>query len=347
MSVSQREIVAVRSLTESDLGLFAAHRASAKSNQRAININADVARIMLSSSIFDAGGADFRCICLFEGVTQEETRRFRKVHKNWRLGGSKIEGKKFAHLDSKDFVLIRSICNNDGRSPIILSFISRNIDRVVHAGVAAIVDGSLQKSMAIFRDGTPAYGALIPHCLFPDGASNADAHSEQPQKTNVPRPIIPPMPREAEAYDSGKRSRTIKDKLREPHIMERMLRAASDLSAPAQLNFMKTVEALATQLREILLKTGGIIRLTKDHSEFWARLRGQRIGFVDGGLANLSALGSAPIAARVGGFTVVPGKLGDDREDFLVLKQLIDELYSGSDGGVYNDSFPDPGALRG
>ena len=56
-----------------------------------------------------------------------------------------------------DFVLIRSICDNDGRSPIVLSFISRNIDRVVHAGVAAIVEGKLQKSMAVFREGTPAY----------------------------------------------------------------------------------------------------------------------------------------------------------------------------------------------
>ena len=65
MSVSLREVVVVRSLTDSDLGLFAAHRVSAKSNQRAININADVARIMLSSSVFDAGGADFRCICLY------------------------------------------------------------------------------------------------------------------------------------------------------------------------------------------------------------------------------------------------------------------------------------------
>ena len=57
-------------------------------------------------------------------------------------------------------------------------------------------------------------------------------------------------------------------------------------------------------------------------------------------------LGSAPIAARVGAYTVVPGTLGPQRESFVVLKQLIDELYSHEEGGVYSDSFPDIGALR-
>lgn len=57
-------------------------------------------------------------------------------------------------------------------------------------------------------------------------------------------------------------------------------------------------------------------------------------------------LGSAPIAARVGGYVVVPGARGPERENFVVLKYLIDELYSSHGGGVYDDSFPDIGALR-
>lgn len=345
MSSTQHEIVAVRSLTESDLGLFAAHRTGAKSNQRAININADAARIMVSPAIFAAGGDDLTCICMFDGETQEEKRRLGKVHKNWRLGGPKIEGKSFARLDSKDFVLIRSIRNNDGSSPLILSFVSRNIDRVLHAGIAAIVDGTLQNSMAVFSSDTPAYRALILHCPRPHCGSGYRRESA-PNQSIPPVPHIPPMPRDSVSANDKPRNRTIGAKIREPHIMERMLKAAGDLSAPAQLRFMQTVEALASQLREVLLETGGIIKLTKDHTAFWAKAKGHRVGFVDGGLANLTALGSTPIAARVGGFTVVPGQSGEDREHFLTLKQLIDELYRGSDGGIYNDSFPDLGALR-
>ena len=109
---------------------------------------------------------------------------------------------------------------------------------------------------------------------------------------------------------------------------------------------MKVVEELAWQLRKVLQEIGGIISLTKDHTLFWSTVRGQRVGFVDGGLANLSMLGSAPIAARVGGYSVIPGEQSASRERFIVLKQLIDELYTGVEGGIYDDSFPDIGALR-
>src|SRR6185437_16231893 len=73
---------------------------------------------------------------------------------------------------------------------------------------------------------------------------------------------------------------------------------------------------------------------------------GREVGFIDGGLANLAMLGSVPIAARVGGYVVRPGDYSPQRESFTMLKHLIDELYAAPDGGVYNDSFPDIGALR-
>ena len=140
--------------------------------------------------------------------------------------------------------------------------------------------------------------------------------------------------------------RTVAAKLRTPHLMERMLKVAADLSAPAQVRFLRTVGALAEQLRTVLIHTNGIVAVERNHPAFWSRVAGQRIGFVDGGLANLSTLGSAPIAARVGGYSVVPGRRDDGREDFAVLKLLIDELYADADGGVYDDTFPDRGALR-
>ena len=128
--------------------------------------------------------------------------------------------------------------------------------------------------------------------------------------------------------------------------MERMFRLAGDLSAPAQVSFIETVEALASQLRRLLVATDRIVKLETGHGQFWPKWAGRPIGFVDGGLANLSMLGSAPLAARVGGYVVVPGRYEDDREQFVMLKQLIDDLFEYPSGGVYETLFPDYGALR-
>ncbi|MEW6595308.1 MAG: DNA double-strand break repair nuclease NurA [Thermodesulfobacteriota bacterium] len=334
-----RQLIIVRSLVESDLGLFSAHRAAARSKQRAININAPVARQLLSPEFFASGGGEIDSLCVFGKVRIRAPRSFGKTHKNWRLGGNKIDGEEFASLDSKDFMLIRSVAGNDGTHPIIITFACRQADRVVHAGIAAIAERSLHHSMAVYKEGEAAFAALDRYCpasLLHSPVSTAHATISK-RVASMPRDSVEQKPQ---------RARTIHEKVRSPHILERMLQVAGDLSAPAQLRFMDTVEQLASQLRKVLLHTGGIIRIEKDHARLWQKIAGKSVGFVDGGLANLSMLGSAPIAARVGGYVVTPGMRGTDREQFTVLKCLIDELYAHAEGGVYSDTFPDIGALR-
>lgn len=337
------EIMIVRSLAESDLGLFAAHRDAATSKQRALNINADMARRLLSQEVFDGGGVDLNCICVYGDVIVRESRRLGKSGKNWRLGGKKIQGDAFAELDCKDLVLIRTRAGNDGTQPVTIVFISKKRDRVIHAGLAAIVEKHLDSSMVAFEEGDGQFQDLAVHC--PVRSWDVSTPSLNGARTDrVPRPV-PPMPCDEES-EQVRRPKTVREKIRSPHILEHMLKVAGDLSAPAQLRFLETIDSLATQLRDVLLSTGGIIRIERDHSAFWPSIKGQRTGFVDGGLANLSMLGSAPIAARVGGYTVVPGMAGSERESFMVLKHLIDELYAHEEGGVYTDTFPDIGALR-
>ncbi|WP_262691993.1 DNA double-strand break repair nuclease NurA [Kordiimonas aestuarii] len=320
------------------MGLFAAHRTSATSKQRAININSTLAQHLLSPEAVAKGGCDLNCVCVYNGIVVRSSRRLGKSGKNWRLGGTKIDGDAFAELDCKDLVLIRSVASNDGTHPVTIVFISKKHQRVLHAGVAAIVERLLSGSMAGFYEEEKPFGDLSLHCPAMDWSSE-----EQGQAGH--EITIPPMPEDDEPNLSRK-PKTIHEKIRSPHIMERMFKAAGDLSAPAQFRFMETVDALATQLRRILLETGGIVRVERNHSAFWSTLKGQRTGFVDGGLANLSMLGSAPIAARVGGYTVIPGISGDKREDFITLKSLIGELYAYEGAGVFGDSFPDVGALR-
>lgn len=345
MSGGDTEIIVVRSLAGSDLGLFAAHRGEARSKQRAININVPVAQAMLDEAGFKAGGATLQCSCLFGDIRVEGPRLLSKVHKNWRLGGSKIEGVEFGQLDARDFALIRSPRHNDGSKPVTIAFYSRNSDRVIHAGIAAIVERHLNRSTAMFDEGSDAFAGLSRYCPSAAAPTSKGAGGPpRPAPASRPRAkTVPPMPRD----DAGAQSpRTMEEKLRTPHILERMLQVSADLSAPAQLRFMDTVQQLAAGLRAVLLETGGIVRLTRDHPATWHAVRGKPVGFVDGGLANLSMLGSAPIAARVGGYVVTPGDTTPSRESFRMLKYLIDELYATEQAGVFRDSFPDIGALR-
>lgn len=336
------EVIIVRSLKDSDLGLFAVHRPTARSKQRAININSNLAEKLVSPEIFATGGAEFDCICMFGSAAVSGKRYIGKVGKNWRLGGQKIEGEIFSNLDSADFALIRSLEHNDGTTPITITFISRKTDRVTHAGLSAIVSRIMKDSMALYEVDSDGYSDLVPYCASP---STRVSSAQTKDSKTVAAARIPPMPRD-ESIAEQTSPRTVREKIRSPQMMERMLKAAADLSAPAQLRFIETVERLASQLRTLLLETRGIVKIPHDHQRFWKSVSGQTIGFVDGGLANLSMLGSAPIAARVGGYLVRPGDKSPNREKFSMLKYLIDDLYVHAEGGVYDDIFPDMGALR-
>jgi hypothetical protein len=161
---SGEEIIVVRSLTESDLGLFAVHRPHIASKQRAINVNAPIARRLLSPKLFAQGGTDLDCLCVFGSMKLLEPRYFGKIGKNWRLGGNQIEGDLFRQLDSKDFVLIRCFEHNDGTRPICVTFVSKKTDQVVHAGIAALVERSLKFSMVVYSAEDVGFSALARYC---------------------------------------------------------------------------------------------------------------------------------------------------------------------------------------
>ncbi|MDY3562679.1 DNA double-strand break repair nuclease NurA [Gemmata sp. JC673] len=93
---------------------------------------------------------------------------------------------------------------------------------------------------------------------------------------------------------------------------------------------------------------GRICQVEINHGEFWPTLRGKRVGFIDGGVANLEAVGAAPVAIRVGSYTVIPGDTGDQREQFRFERQLIGELFSTSatQQGFFDDLSEDPAPLR-
>lgn len=160
-----REAIVVRSLAESDMGLFTAHRPTTTSKQRAIGVTTAAAEILLDPGLFDRDGGDFDCICVFDGYAKRELRPICKVGKNWRLGGDQLQGRMFKALDAKDFALIRSRRANDGSTPVLITFVARASQQMVQAGLSATVQDRLHQSVVVFTDDAPEFAALAR--LFP------------------------------------------------------------------------------------------------------------------------------------------------------------------------------------
>lgn len=140
---------------------------------------------------------------------------------------------------------------------------------------------------------------------------------------------------------------TVRDRLRQPHILAEMLKLTLAQSSDAQKQFLDALEALAEGIREMLDGEGLIRSVAIDHTSLWSEVAGKPISFIDGGMANAKSLGAEPVAVRVGSYTVTPGVEGEDRERFRMLKQLVAELFdmSGLDA-LFDDYFHDPSKLR-
>lgn len=154
----------------------------------------------------------------------------------------------------------------------------------------------------------------------------------------MPRPVRvePPTPT------------TVQEHARNPHIAAELTRVANDIIGSSQIDFIRLVVDVAGELRTVLQR-GGLIRpIAFDHKAFWPSIAGRRIAAVDGGMASIDAIGSAPLAVRVGAYVVTPGDNSADRESFTIERQLVDELFvtPPAAGGVFRRAFPDAGALR-
>jgi hypothetical protein len=174
MTKRRKEIIAVRSLQGSDLGLFAAHRASATSKQRAIQINGAVAARILSARKYRARNCMLDCFCTFRDTEERSPRPLNKSQKNWRLGGKKLEGKEFGVIDSLDFALVRSAELNDGSLPVSMTFIARAARPKMHARISSMVTPRLKHNMAVYGEGDNEFLMLASLCPLAPPATAGD-----------------------------------------------------------------------------------------------------------------------------------------------------------------------------
>lgn len=339
-----QKFLLVRLLAESDLGWFAALRAAlnelGKGRQRAIQVNGRIISQVLTPEQVDAKEVQLQATCRLTGTTT--VRVLNKSAKNWRIGGDAAVGDAFKAAQEDDILL--GVLEQGGPEPLPFEWqvVMKAADRALHARVMARCTADLKDGMACFAADTVAYDDLLSAVGWagaqPETPAAATRHNTRRRSGPSKLPVIPVHPVQ-------RRKATVKERLRSPHILEEMLKSAVTFSSEAQIEFLEVIEKAVGALRPILEDRGWIKRVDREHKKLWPELRDVPIGFVDGGVGNLSMIGSAPVAIRVGSYIVRPGNETPAREQMAMENHLVDELYR-RNGGVFVDQYSDVGALR-
>jgi len=339
-SDGKKDLIVVRELAASDLGWFrdAAPGSFGKARQCAINFNSAVANAFLPEDVLESRKAILHATCTRPEALQETDRPLNKSGKNWRLGGPAVLGEVFRALQPGDFFICRLTIGAKQPYQADWTVVIKSVDSEKHSRLQSHIAPELKERMAVFS-GSGALLALFDTLLT--SVPPAPATEIIPPTPPPPEPKINPIP------DRKPRKRTVKERLKETHVLEQLLKLTLSQSSNAQKDFLAVLEALATSMRE-MLDAGGMIRsVGVDHAKMWSEVAGRPIAFIDGGMANVASLGAEPIAVRVGSYTVTPGRKDSARESFRIEKQLVAELYDlGGADGLFEDLFEDPAKLR-
>jgi len=119
-----------------------------------------------------------------------------------------------------------------------------------------------------------------------------------------------------------------------------LLLAARDGTSDVQADFIDKLSGFSRSLRALFVEEGLVIKLQYSPSEFWPSIRGQRICFVDGGVARIELPSAEPMGIRVGTYQVRVGDRSEKREEFKVDIAIADELFDANQSS-FDDAFDD------
>lgn len=139
--------------------------------------------------------------------------------------------------------------------------------------------------------------------------------------------------------------RRIEVRIGQGEFLASLLHVAARQSKGAQEQFIDALSRIAAQVRSLFETNDLIRRVEYEPADYWPRLRGRAIAFIDGGVANIELPSAAPVGIRVGSYIVRPGDESAAREKFSVEISLVDDLYS-QDGAIYDDDLDDIAKLR-
>jgi len=342
----------LRKLTGSELGWFAEPRRTGKARgrQRGINFNSlEMERIFPLASLQKG---DIRVVSTRLSDGQTQSRRIRLQEKNWRLVGDKVSGNGLELLEEGDFFWAEIETTKAVACRLRWDVVTRSGEPILHSTIDREFSVFLRGGMASWpkSDSVADYLANLIGLRRPKEAKPERQHARKVETTQnaTAKPANTPgrpMPRSPEEK-TPKRKR-IGNRLYRPHILAEIVKSGMVLSAAAQADFIEVLDVLSDELRKLFMESKLIQKVEVDQRKAWQKFRGVRISFVDGGMSNVAAAGAAPVALRVGSYTVIPGEKGPQREDFGFEIQLVDDLYETTSGrGIYEDIFEDVAKLR-
>lgn len=352
----------LRSLTGSELGWFAEPRAigKAKGRQRGINFNATEMSRIFPPEVLQLG--DIPVVSRRFSDGQEQKRRIRLQEKNWRLVGDKVSGKGLEVLAEGDFFWAEIEAGHGLPFSLIWDVVTAAGNRDLYSRVDREFSVFLRGGMASWSTDDPIAGYLASLVgLHTTAAAPEKGPGKRAKSTPYPAArtqessepsVAERLPKSSQVQSAQPpptpRRRRIEDKLRRPHILTEIVKAGMALSAKAQADFIDVLDDLSSVIRNLLSESALVRKVEINHGRTWGEFRGKRIGFVDGGIANVAEMGSAPLAIRVGSYIVTPGDSSPNREEFGFEIQLVDDLYESTPGGegVYEDVFEDIAKLR-
>ena len=341
MDTNSNGSIIIRKLTSTDLGWFAELQDKIAGKQRAINFNAAIIAAVFPPKVVAARSATILARCVRPEAWQEAERPLNKAGKNWRMGGPKVTVTVFGSAKIGDFFVCRLKVSERQPYDMAWTVVIEALEGKKHAAFAARLAPHLQDHMALFSSDEVLIDTIDALLSSPPLQPIANAVLVEPVAREVSTQKSNPIPiRKVQKL-------SVKERLREPHILGEMVKLSLTQSSEAQKDYLAVLESLATAIRDMLQGAGLIKSVAIDHARMWNDAAGRPIAFVDGGMANVTSLGAEPIAVRVGSYTVTPGRKDSTRECFRMEKQLVAELFDlRTSQGIYDDLFEDPSKLR-
>lgn len=144
--------------------------------------------------------------------------------------------------------------------------------------------------------------------------------------------------------NDSKLENRIKLKAERGEFLAQLLLTARGATSDVQADFVEKLGAISTSVRQLFRDQDLLIPIPYEPRAFWPSRRGERVCFVDGGVARLDLPSAAPMGIRVGSYDVRLGDESPGRERFKVDLSIVDELFA-ADGGAFDDAFEDTAKL--
>ena len=134
--------------------------------------------------------------------------------------------------------------------------------------------------------------------------------------------------------------------LSDPHVLTKLFEKVLVLKSEDQIDAITAIRIIANNLRQYL--EPHIKMIPRNHPEAWAKVYGEEIAFLDGGMSRIGSMPSVePVGIRAGIYSVIPGLQDlDKREQWILYSETVGDVLNDRTFLYSDDAMPDPKRLQ-